>query len=113
MRVLRYSLLNWFLETRGSPFGMRACANYSRAHRAGDRARLTKARLSNGDCQACVLMHPPVERARLDQEKLPARDNLHERLHESLEMGDAHAERRRGVSSCEESSWHRLDRTIP
>jgi hypothetical protein len=59
-----------------------------------------------------MILHPPVKRARLDQQQLPARDNLHEGLHEAFEVRDADAERRCGLSPCEEPSRYSLDRPI-
>ena len=62
--------------------------------------------------RACSL-HPAVERARLDQQQLAARHNLHERLHVALEVRDAHAQRCGRLCPGEQPARHGLDRTIP
>ncbi len=67
----------------------------------------------DGAGEASVLSYPAIERARLDQQQLAARHNLHERLHVALEVRHAHSQRRGRLRPREQAARHRLDRTIP
>jgi hypothetical protein len=60
-----------------------------------------------------MLLHPAIEGAWLDQQQLPARNDLHERLHEALEVGNAHPQRSCCLGPCQQPPRHRFDRAIP
>ena len=66
----------------------------------------------DGAGEASALVYPAIKRARLDQQQLAARHNLHKRLHVALEVRHAHSQRRGRLGPREQPARHRLDRTI-
>lgn len=111
MRVFRYSSA---IESLGSHGAVEDQLSLGDHHADTGRPQVVARASHHGNLAglAGVLMHPPIERSRFDEQELPTRDDAEERLNVALKMSDAHPHGSCRLSARQEPTGHSLDRTV-